>query len=192
MCYKILIVLTRAFDPNAAGVQRSTYKISSYFKNHGHQTHVYSYEEEGHAKQDVAKLHNACQSGRHKTKANNTKLQQLIIDIKPDVVINQMPYEREIGKAIASIHKNQRFLLLGCLRNTLFSVKLNLESYLQSIAPKSLYPLLNNPIGRKIALEIHKSKHAKDLKFILDTYDYFVMFGPPNKKELKYFLWKRY
>ena len=188
MSYKVLIILTPAFDPNAGGVQRSTYKISSYLKRNGYQTYVYSYEQDGHGKQDVAQLHCASLPGRFKTEANNRKLQNLIIKIKPDVVINQMPYDIEIGKALISVHENQRFLLLGCLRNTLFSVKLNLETYLKSIVPKPLHPLFNNPIGRKIALEIHKSKHAKDLKFILDTYDYFVMFASPNKKELEYFV----
>ena len=188
MTYKILIVLIPPFDPNAGGVQRSTYKISSYFKRHGHQTHVYSYQEEGHAEQDVAELHTASLPGRHKTQANNSKLQQLIIDIKPDVVINQMPYEIEIGKALASIHKKQKFLLLSCLRNTLFVVKLNVESYLKVVVPKALQPFLNNQVGRKFILNKHVSKHAKDLKYILDTYDYFVMFGPPNMEELKYFV----
>ena len=129
MPYKILIILTRPFDPNAGGVQRSTFKMSSYFKRHGHQTHVYSYQEKGHAVQDVAELHTASLPGRHKTQANNSKLQQLIINIKPDVVINQMPYEIEIGKALASIHKKQKFLLLSCLRNTLFVVKLVFMTY---------------------------------------------------------------
>ena len=188
MPYKILIILTRAFDPNAGGVQRSTFKMSSYFKRHGHQTHVYSYQEKGHAVQDVAELHTASLPGRHKTQANNSKLQQLIIDIKPDVVINQMPYEIEIGKALASIHKKQKFLLLSCLRNTLFVVKLNVESYLKVVVPKALQPFLNNQVGRKFILNKHVSKHAKDLKYILDTYDYFVMFGPPNMEELKYFV----
>ena len=188
MPYKILIILTRPFDPNAGGVQRSTFKMSSYFKRHGHQTHVYSYQEKGHAVQDVAELHTASLPGRHKTQANNSKLQQLIIDIKPDVVINQMPYEIEIGKALASIHKKQKFLLLSCLRNTLFVVKLNVESYLKVVVPKALQPFLNNQVGRKFILNKHVSKHAKDLKYILDTYDYFVMFGPPNMEELKYFV----
>jgi glycosyltransferase involved in cell wall biosynthesis len=188
MPYKILIILTRPFDPNAGGVQRSTFKMSSYFKRHGHQTHVYSYQEKGHAVQDVAELHTASLPGRHKTQANNSKLQQLIINIKPDVVINQMPYEIEIGKALASIHKKQKFLLLSCLRNTLFVVKLNVESYLKVVVPKALQPFLNNQVGRKFILNKHVSKHAKDLKYILDTYDYFVMFGPPNMEELKYFV----
>ncbi|MGK0377410.1 MAG: glycosyltransferase involved in cell wall biosynthesis [Patiriisocius sp.] len=183
-----MIILTRSFDPNAGGVQRSTYKISSYFKRHGHETHVYSYQEDGHGKQDVAELHTASQPGRHRAKENNIKLQQLISDIKPDVVINQMPYELEIGKCLAEVHQKQKFLLLGCLRNTLFAVTYNLDAYLKSVVPKPLQSVFDNKMGKKLLLNKHKSKHARDLKFILDTYDYFVMFGPPNKEELKYFV----
>jgi glycosyltransferase involved in cell wall biosynthesis len=188
MPYKIIIILTRAFDPNAGGVQRSTYKMSSYFKRHGHQTHVYSYQKEGHAKQDVATLHAAKQSGGPRTNANNIQLQQLIEDIKPDVVINQMPYELEIGKCLAEVHHEQNFLLLACLRNTLYSVRYNLDVYLKALVPKPLQFVFNNALGKKLLLKIHKSKHGKDLKNILDTYDYFVMFGPPNMKELSYFV----
>jgi hypothetical protein len=57
MTYKILTVLTPSFDPNTGGVQMSTYKMSSYFKSQGHDTHVFSYQKNGHDKQDVAKLY---------------------------------------------------------------------------------------------------------------------------------------
>lgn len=188
MTYKVLIILSKAFDPNAGGVQRSTYKMSSYFKGDGHQTHVYSYEVDGHAKQDIATLHAAKQLGGHTTKENNLQLQQLIVAIKPDVVINQMPYELEIGKCLAEVHHKQNFLLLACLRNTLYTVRYNLDVYLKAIVPKPLQFVFNNALGKKLLLKIHKSKHGKDLKNILDTYDYFVMFGPPNMKELSYFV----
>lgn len=188
MSYKILIILINSFDPNAGGVQRSTYKMSSYFKGDGHQTHVYSYEVDGHAKQDVAKLHKANQSGGQRTNANNIQLQQLIKKIKPDVVINQMPYEHEIGKCLAEVHNKQNFLLLGCLRNTLYTVRYNIDTYRKALVPKLLRPIFDNILGHKILLSIHKLKHCRDLKNILDTYDYFVMFGPPNMEELSYFV----
>jgi glycosyltransferase involved in cell wall biosynthesis len=188
MPYKVLIILTRPFDPNAGGVQRSTYKISSYLKEHGCDTNVFSFYTNGHKPQDVATLHTAKSLGAHANKDNFKRLEFVIKDIKPDIVINQMPYEIEIGKALASIHKKQKFLLLSCLRNTLFVVKLNVESYLKVVVPKALQPFLNNQVGRKFILNKHVSKHAKDLKYILDTYDYFVMFGPPNMEELKYFV----
>ena len=188
MSYKIIIILLPVFDPNAGGVQRSTYKMSSYFKRHGHQTHVYSYEEQGHAKQDVATLHAAKQSGSQRTNANNIQLQELITEIKPDIVINQSPYALEIGKSLAEVHHKQDFLLLACLRNTLYSVKYNLDDYLKSVVPSPLKPVFDNVLGKKLLLNRHRSRHSRDLKSILDTYDYFVMFGPPNRDELSYFV----
>lgn len=188
MSYKILVILTKSFDPDGGGVQRSTFKMCSYFKNDGHQTHVFSYLDKGHAAQDVATLHLAKQSGRHKVKANNIQLQNLIADIKPDVVINQMPYEHEIGRCLAEIHQKQHFLLLACLRNTLYKVIYNLDVYLKEIVPKPLQFFFNNTLGKKLLLQIHKEAHGRNLKNILDSYDYFVMFGPPNMEELKYFV----
>ena len=188
MSYKILVILTKSFDPNAGGVQRSTYKMCGYFKKDGHQTHVFSYLDKGHAAQDVATLHTAKQLGGHTTKENNLQLQQLIVAIKPNVVINQMPYELEIGKCLAEVHHKQNFLLLACLRNTLYSVRYNLDVYLKALVPTPLQFVFNNALGKRLLLKIHKSKHGKDLKNILDTYDYFVMFGPPNMKELSYFV----
>jgi glycosyltransferase involved in cell wall biosynthesis len=188
MTYKILIILTPPFDPNTGGVQMSTYKMSSYFKSQGHDTHVFSYQKNGHAKQDVAKLHTAKDNGGVKSPNNNVQLKELVLSLKPDVVINQMPYEREIGSALSEIHTKQKFLLLGCLRNTLFTVKLNLTSYIRTVMPKYIQSVFNNFLGKQIFLYLHKKKHKKDLQFILDTYDYFVMFGPPNIQELKYFV----
>jgi glycosyltransferase involved in cell wall biosynthesis len=188
MPYKILVILTPAFDPNAGGVQRSTYKMSSYFKSKGHSTHVFSYQQEGHGKQEVATLYMASAPEGQHNPSNNHELKTLLTKLEPDVVINQMPYEREIGLVLSAVHAQQKFLLLGCLRNTLFSVKLNLETYIEHLFPGLMQPFFKNKFGKQILLKLHRSKHAKDLKYILDTYDYFVMFGPPNLKELQYFV----
>lgn len=188
MSYKVLIILTKPFDSNSGGVQRSTYKMCRYFKDNGHQTHVFSYSSTGHVSQDVATLHEANHLGRHTRKENNIQLQRLVFDLKPDVVINQMPYEHEIGKCLAEVHSKQRFLLVACLRNTLYAVRYNLDVYLKSVVPKSLQFALMNALGKKAVLEIHKATHRKSLRKILDTYDYFVMFGPPNIQELRYFV----
>jgi hypothetical protein len=67
--------------------------MSSYFKSQGHYTHVFSYQDYRHAKQDVTKLHAAKESGGVKSPNNNVQLKELVLSLKPDVVINQMPYE---------------------------------------------------------------------------------------------------
>jgi glycosyltransferase involved in cell wall biosynthesis len=162
--------------------------MSSYFKSQGHETNVFSYQVEGHTQQEAAILHSATHKGGNAEPKNNKQLQDLVFSLKPDVVINQMPYERPIGLALSQAKSKHEFLLLSCLRNTLYSVKLNLDQYVKSVVPNSIQPLFNNTLGQQLLLQKHKSRHAKDLKFILDTYDYFVMFGPPNLEELEYFV----
>ena len=188
MAYTILIVLTPNFDPDAGGVQRSTYKMSSVFKKNGHNTHVYTYRKKGNKDQNVAQLHIAQEEGGHNNVNNDRQLEELVLKLKPDIVINQMPYEEGIGKALSRAKGTHNYLLLGCLRNTLFSVKLNMDDYIQGIIPKKVQFLFLNKLGRYVLFSYHKKRHAKELKFILDTYDYFVMFGPPNIDELKYFV----
>lgn len=188
MSFKILIIITRPFDPNAGGVQRSTYKISSYLKQNGYDTHVYSTYKEGHPPQDVAKLHTALEPGGNANKENFKRLEHIIKELKPDIVLNQMPYEITLGKILKKAQKKTGFFLVGCLRNTLYPVKLNIDKYLNEVVPKSLHPLVNNSTGERILQKTHKVRHTKSLKFILNTYDYFIMFGPPNLEELKYFV----
>jgi glycosyltransferase involved in cell wall biosynthesis len=65
---------------------------------------------------------------------------------------------------------------------------LNIGDYVKSAVPKTLLPLFNNSLGKQLLLQKHKSSHRADLKKILDTYDFFVMFGPPNIEEIKYFV----
>ena len=188
MSYKILIVLTHGFNPNSGGVQRSTYKMSSVFKKNGHDTHVFSYWRKDNKPQEVARLHVANEDGAQTNSNNHKQLRDLILQLKPDIVISQMPYDRGIGEACLEARNQHNFLLLGCLRNTLFSIKLNINTYIKRIVPHRFHNLFLNPVGRKLFYQKHKSKHSKELKHILDTYDYFVMFGPPNMDELKYFV----
>lgn len=185
---KILIVLIQPFDSSTGGVQMSTYKLSKYFSSVGAAVYVYSFSDKGHISQDFATLITSPKPNRHYNQSNITHFSETIDKVKPDIIINQMPYEHVISDALASKHDRSGYLLLGCLRNTLYSVKLNLDSYLEMVIPKPIRPFLRNKIGYALLLALHKRSHARDLKRILDVYDYFVMFGPPNKTEIEYFI----
>jgi hypothetical protein len=65
-------------------------------------------------------------------------------------------------------------------------VKFNIGDYVNAVVPKSFFFFFNNLLGKQLLLQKHKSSHRADLKKILDTYDFFVMFDPPNMEELKY------
>ena len=183
--FRILFVVTPALDPNAGGVQMSTWKLGTFFHDSGHQVGVFSFAEHEHVPQTFASLFAAPEGGNVGSKANLRALGEAVEAFRPDVVINQMPYEHAIGEVLT---RYRDCLLLGCLRNTLYSVRANLDEYGKGILPRWAQPWFRNSIGRASLLHLHHARHRRDLKRILATYDRFVMFGPPNLEELGYFV----
>ncbi|MEQ6890029.1 glycosyltransferase [Halomonas sp. CS7] len=183
--YKVMFVLTPPLHPNSGGVQMSTCKLGRHFISMGHEVTVFSFAEKGHSNEEPMKLVHTCFPGGQKNIKNLELLEDTLQNFKPDIVINQMPYEHDIGEILKA---NKAYLLLACLRNTLYSVRANLDNYICSVVPKPVERWLHNPLGRQLLLLHHKRRHAKNLYRILDTYDHFIMFGPPNVEELRYFL----
>lgn len=182
---RVLFVLTQPLDPHSGGVQMSTCKLGRHFANLGHQVGVFSFADEGHAKMDFGSLWHARSAGGQNARSNLEELGRVVGEFAPAVVINQMPYERAIGKVLAH---GEGFVLLGCLRNTLFSVISDLDGYIDRAFPGAAARLLKNPPGRLILKALHRYRHRSDLREILRTYDRFVMFASPNLQELSYFL----
>ena len=183
--YRIMIVLTPAFVPTAGGVQMSTSKMARWFSFVGHEVKVFSFATSGNELPAYAEVSHAEKPGGSTLPANLANLIEAVRGFRPDVVINQMPYEHAIGEMLL---KEKNYLLLGCLRNTLYSVKGDLDGFINRAIPHFLRPFLRNPLGRAALLKRHRRAHAGDLQRILETYDYFVMFGPPNLEELQYFV----
>ena len=185
MKLRILLVLTPAFQPNAGGVQMSTSKMARCFSEFGHEVGIFSFAVEGHAQPAYADLTHAFETGGSCAPENLDTLIAILRKFQPDVVINQMPYEHAIGQVLKA---NKCYLLLGCLRNTLYSVRANLDDYIDRALPNRIARLFHNQVGRKLFLTRHRRRHRTDLRKILGTYDHFVMFGPPNLEELRYFV----
>ena len=183
--YCIMIVLTPPFVPTAGGVQMSTSKMARWFSSVGHEVKVFSFATCGHELPEYAEFAHAQKPGGSTLPENLANLAEAVRGFRPDVVINQMPYEHEIGETLL---KKKNYLLLGCLRNTLYSVKGDLDGFINRAVPGCMRPFFRNPLGRAVLLNRHRRAHAADLKRILATYDFFVMFGPPNLEELEYFV----
>jgi glycosyltransferase involved in cell wall biosynthesis len=182
---KILFVLTSSFHPNKGGVQMTTCKLSRYFTENGHFVGVFSFAAGGHAEDLIDNFYHATNEGGVDCPENLGFLEAVVGGLRPDVIINQMPYEHSITKVLK---QSDDYLLIGCLRNTLYSVKLNLDSYVIQNIPRSLRPVLSNPVGKAMVLARHRRRHKRDLSRILENYNRFVMFGPPNLEELEYFV----
>jgi glycosyltransferase involved in cell wall biosynthesis len=188
MTHKILFVLTPAFSPTSGGVQNTTFKLGREFTKRGHQVSYFSYAPSGHVKVEYGNLFHADESGASENKGNNEKLSSLICSIQPDIVINQMPYEKGIQQAIQTARNSMNFLVLGCLRNSLFSVVNNLETYAQKSLPKKLRFLSKSKWTQRVLLKRHQKRHAASLEGILQNHDYFVFLVPTNADEMEYFL----
>lgn len=163
----------------------STCKLGNWFSRQGHDVAVFSFANEGHRPCGFGELVSTTLPDGHRNPFNLGLLRTTLEGFKPDIVINQMPYEHVIGELL---EKNKSYLLLGCLRNTLFSVKGNLESYVVRRAPGPLRHLAGWAAVQQAFLALHRGRHRADLLKILDTYDHFVMFGPPNLEELAWFV----
>jgi len=163
----------------------TTYKLSKWLAQAGHDVGVFSFVMEGHVKSEFAHVFLPEDGSGLSNDRNLDALTRALDQFRPDVVINQMPYEHRIG---VTLRKFSPPLLLGCLRNTLFSVKNNLDGFASQVLPKSVAPFFQNPLGRAWLLSYHRKRHRRNLEKILSTYDYFVMFAPQNLDELGFFM----
>jgi len=176
------------FNPNNSGVQRTTFKLGKYFTENGHLVRYYSTAFENQKVPQYGELYHSKEAGGTANKNNIAELQSIILTIQPDIIINQMPYDKDLRKALYLIKKEMSVPLLACLRNSLFSFKSNVAYKLKLKLPSFLFLILNNPVVRRFVLMKHKRMHTAQLKDILDLHDKFILLAPPNFEELKYFV----
>ncbi|MCB0633699.1 MAG: glycosyltransferase [Saprospiraceae bacterium] len=186
----IFFTITQAFDPNAGGVQRTTFKLGKYFTEQGFRVYYYSFTDHGHVTSKYGQLFFPTEKGKDKNPENVQHLVETLSKIQPDIVINQMPYNDELREALFKQKGKLHYLLLGCLRNSLFNFKSNVRDRMQQMLPGLLFTLLDHAIGRNIILFRHWIKHRRDLKNIIDQHDFFILLAPPNRDELEYFVGK--
>ncbi|MEX0450059.1 glycosyltransferase [Spiribacter sp. 221] len=146
---------------------------------------VYSFETSGHMSEPPVPVYCAPAQGNLSNPSNLASLCDTLQAFSPAVVVNQMPYEHAITETVAASCNAAR---IGCLRNTLYSVRNNLEWYASRLLPSPLVQFAKNPLARSALLGLHRRRHARDLRRILSDYDRFVMFAEPNLDELEYFV----
>jgi len=185
---KVLFTMTNAFNPNAGGVQRTTYKLGKHFTENGYDVFYYSTANNGHVTSNYGQLYHANNVGGVNNQQNINQLCQILIKINPNIVINQMPYEKKLRKTLFEYKTKLNYSLLGCLRNSLFSFKSNVNFIMKETFPNFLYQILNNNFGEFVVQKWHFLKHRKELRAIIDTHDRFILLAPPNKEELDFFV----
>lgn len=185
---KILFALTRAFNPNDAGVQRTTYKLGKYFTEQGFEVAYFSTKREGHVHIEYGQLFKVPVSGGLEVVKNVDFLQATIEEWQPDIVINQMPYDDGFRNYLSKFKGQYNYILIGCLRNSLLNFYSNARLKIRQTLPKLMAVLLDNRLGMGLVKAYHKVKHRQSLKAILDKHDCYVLLAPPNKDELRFFV----
>lgn len=185
---RILFTLTPAFNPNDGGVQRTTYKLGKYFSEQGLQVAYYSFETTGHIPSEYGELFHSKQERGAENSKNIDDLEKLLLKWSPDVVVNQMPYEKKLRNCLNKNKEKINYILIGCLRNSLFSFKENVKDKMKQMLSPLAFRILNNLFGVELIKQYHWIKHRKDLKQIIDKHDRFLLLAPPNKDELQYFV----
>jgi glycosyltransferase involved in cell wall biosynthesis len=182
--------MTRAFVPNGAGVQRSSYNIGKYLKNNGYQVGYYSTKKEGHQRNKFNgfTLISPHHAGGLNNRMNQVQLASFLQSWEPDIVINQMPYERVLRDFLFEEKRTNDYKIISCIHNSLFTVKNNLKFTVQQFLPTYFKQFSQYQLILKIALFVHYWKHRKELRKILLKTDNLVLLSPQNIYELQYFI----
>jgi len=185
---KVLFTMTPAFNPNEGGVQRTTFKLGKYFTESDHSVSYISLKNKGNIPAEYGRLFHVDEENGLENLTNLDFFKKTLDLVKPHIVINQMPYESKLSSTLFEEKSRLNFILLGCLRNSLFSVKNNIRDTSKRELPDILFPFFDNRIGLNFLFNLHRIKHKKQLKRILDIHDYYILLAPPNQNELEYFV----
>lgn len=185
---KVLFTLINPLHPNGGGVQRTTCKLGKHFTENGLEVSYYSTAQNGHADIEYGKLYHADAPGGVNNEANMQRLTALLKDWRPDIIINQMPYERPLTDTLAKHKGELGYVLIGCLRNSLFSVINNIQDAAKNVVPRAMLPFVRNKVGTYLMTQHHRRNHAGYLRHILDQHDKYVLLAPPNREEMNYFI----
>lgn len=186
---RILFLLSHPFNPQHGGVQRTTYKLGIHFSKHGYIVGYYSLATHQHISPEFGTLFFPEEKLKHEGReVIKNHFFSKVNDFRPDIVINQMPYEKFFQETLKQLEPKRNFLLIGCLRNSLFSFKSNAQDIIKRRTPKPFHGILQTRIILSGIQQNHKIKHGKELRKILGLHDKFVLLTNGNLEELKFFI----
>ncbi|WP_445718782.1 glycosyltransferase [Flavobacterium sp.] len=171
---KIVIIIQQIFDPFAGGVQRVTASLSKLLKGK-HEIFIISYNEN-----EIIRNVN----GIPIIPAVDAKdLKIKILQLSPDIIINQTGYSLNFTKLLLKI-KNNNSMIINNLHINPLNFYVNHKDLIQELFNRKKIGFLNTIISRKIILGYHIIKQNLELHFIVKNTDAFVMLSEKFKPEL--------
>ncbi len=185
---KVFFTLTPPLNPYSGGVQHTTFKLGTFFHANGLEVSYYSLSHTGNTVSYPGKPFYAQHPGGENNQANLDYLAELLDQIRPDIVINQMPYVMPLHRVLTHKKNELNYVLVACLRNSLFSFISNIPDILKNRYGNFLSRLMNIPPVVGMLKSRHKVSHALQLRKIMDENDYFILLNRANREELSFFI----
>lgn len=187
---RIMIVQTPPFNPTDGGVQKISWKLGKFFSRQGVAVSYFSTAGCGHVEPEDGKLFYADGSSESAVEESLPHLSSILRSVRPQVILNQMPYEEPLVDVLMQYSRESGALLIGCLNNSLFATKNNLSNYCRQSLPKALARALDNRLGHSALFARHWIRHRAQLHKIIDRHDLFVLPTdcPSSVMELEYFV----
>lgn len=170
----IAILITQTFDPEAGGVQRTSSKLYTIFNSYGHNCIIISFSE------------NKLDRGNKKIYYIKEKqLRQYLYENDINILINQSGYSVKINKVIQN-NLIPNLKVINTLRINPLNFYKNHKDTITRLLNENHLNILNIKLTYKVILFYHIYKQRKELSYILDNSDAFVMLSERFKEELYY------
>ena len=171
---KITIIIQQVFDPFAGGVQRVTASLSELLQVK-HEIYIISYN-----KNEIKRNVNGITII---PAISSDELKKKLLQLSPDIIINQTGYSVEFTKLLLKIKKDNTSIINNLHINPLNFYE-NHQDLIQELFKRKKISFLNTIITRKIILGYHILKQNLDLHFIVKNTDAFVLLSEKFKPEL--------
>ncbi len=178
MPYNIALILEQKFDSNAGGVQQSTSKLATIFKENGHHVIIISVFQTERLLDQWDSI-----SVYYTGKEVYKEIKEILFLNKVNIVINQAGYNVSLTKLIRQGLPNKAALINTLRINPLNFVQ-NYEIYIGEFLKRWGINFMNNKLTKKIILKYHYRKQNREYLNNLSNVDTLVLLSDNFKQEV--------
>ncbi|PKG43435.1 glycosyltransferase [Psychroflexus sp. MES1-P1E] len=174
----IALLLEQKLDPNAGGVQRSTFKLVNIFQTYHHHSIIISVGKHTSRKENFEGI-----TLYYVNIDQDIQLKNILENEEIDCVINQTGYSVGLTKLILK-SKPSKTKIINTLRINPLNFYDNHQNIIQELFNRKKIGFLNTLLTRKLILSYHIIKQNIELSYIVKKTDAFVMLSERFKPEL--------
>ena len=187
----IAFVFQMPFDPLEGGVQRVTWQLGHYFAQKGWNVVFVSLALVGHKIPSAGLLQYPTGDVTKDRKVLKLFLEEILLNSKPDVVINQTGMLSEPDRTLWQLRQAGLFFkLITCFHNCPSLFRVNHRHLVRHLLrnKRSILLFIDHPVGWMVVLLWHRLKNMRVFHRMLSSCDRFVLLSPTFIPELRWFV----